>query len=693
MASFRTLEVRSALLAIIAFALSGCGGGSSDSSTAPPATPTISGVAASGAPMANASITITCADATTKTGTADANGAFSIDVTGCSGPYIVTASTQTGDATQTLVSVYPTTTTTGVTVNVTPFTNAIAATLASDGQPATLATNIATEKANITANAVADRNSALAAALSPALTQAGVTGSVDLIGSQFNANRAGIDKIIDNIKVVVTPSGVSITNVGGAKVDDMGDMSGKTAATDLSAAAITISRTTDFKTALTQIPNTVDDMSTADAAQAALNACFAVPAAQRGKFGAAAGACNALPVASDYLHDGKNGTQEFDHYLTSANYDNAKFAKPEIIRFYSNTATDARALVRFGLMRSDGVGEFLVTVVEKSASTGSAWQIRGNRRQYRLFVNGYVVREEQLASRGTPTVTRPKGDYLLTGINLVFGYLEGNAGGAVTSSSGPARGTGRAVSYVKVTGPGLPSGGIVLNPLLSGCDGYFAVAASSTATPGSCTSAFKMQYRKATANDSDNSTVQGSFGSTASPDFAAAQSTDAALQAIQPFSAYQFQIFNTGNATTTPNLVYVERMRSRPIALGTTPGSGEVDKLVFNTGLSDETKNFINPTSTAPFTGGSTFTVKWTNVANAPPIGSLQVQSRPTGGATGALFQDETNVSFKTVSATLNNQGVAWGDMSKATTSGNFNFVSLRTRDSNDTQYFQNWRY
>ncbi len=677
------------LAGLVALALAGCGGGETASITS---TPTISGTAASGAPLANAAITITCSDGTTKTGTADATGAYSIPVTGCPAPYVISATAQVGDVTQTLVSVLATTATGISTVNVTSLTNAIAATLASDGNPATLSANIATEKANITTSGVSDRNTALAAALAPALAAAGVTGSVDLIATQFTANRGGFDKVLDNIKVIVTPNGVSITSPGGAKTDDMGNMSGQTVTADLSAAAITINGSTNFKAGLTALPATVDDMSVADNVQAAFNSCFALAAAQRGTFGSTgqAAACAALPFASDYLNDGNTGSQEFDSYLTGSTYDGATFAKPEVIRFYSTTAGDQRALVRFALKRADGVGEWIQTVAENSTKTGGTWKVRGNQRLYRVSINGAVNREEQLETRGTGTTARAKGAYYYSGFTIGFDYGAGGAGGAVSGSS---RGNGKKIAYVNVTGPGLPNNGIVLNPLLSGCDTFYAITTSSTATPASCTGFYKMQYRKATAADPENANSQSSFGSTSSPDFAATAATDATITGLQPFSAYQFKIFNVGNATTTPNLIYVERLRGRPVALGSTVGSGEVDKLTFNTGLATETKNLIDPLSSSAFAGGASFTVKWTNVAGAPAISKVQVQSRPIGGSTGTLYQDQTKVALTAASVALTNSGVAWGDMSKATASGNFNLVQLRGRDINDNEYLQNWRH
>ncbi|HET7159384.1 MAG TPA: carboxypeptidase-like regulatory domain-containing protein, partial [Burkholderiales bacterium] len=118
----RVIAASAVSLAILA--MYGCGGsdGVATSSTtpAPAPDPTISGVVASGAPIPNASITITCADGTTKTATADANGAYSVNVKDCTAPFVITATGQVGESQQTLVSVQPTTVVDVTTINVTP---------------------------------------------------------------------------------------------------------------------------------------------------------------------------------------------------------------------------------------------------------------------------------------------------------------------------------------------------------------------------------------------------------------------------------------------------------------------------------------------------------------------------------------------------------------------------------------------
>ena len=677
-----------ALIGVLAACGDGGGGVTGETAVTPP---TLVGVAASGAPIAGAALTITCSDGTTKTGTTDANGAYSVNVDGCSAPYVISVTGTVGDAQITLVSVQATAPAAGspLTVNVTPLTHAIAATLASTGDPLDLAANIATEKTGITAAAIKARKDALAAALADTLTAAGLDATkFDIISSTFSADRTGMDKVLDNVKVEVTSSGVNITNPGGVKVDDMGDKGATAVAADLSAGSISISKNTNFATPLAKLPATADDNSVGDSIRDLLTACFAQAKATRGSIaGTLSAACQAVPIASDYLHDGRTGSQELDRFLTDAKYDGAKFNKPEVIRFFSNSATDSRALVKFTLVRADGVVESFSSVGEQSTATGGTKKLRGNQRPFKVFVNGFVNKRVQIETRGTTA----KSTYYSTGVNLYVGFLEGGAGGSASGTTGV---TGRKVDYVKVTGPGLPATGVFLNPKLAGCDSYYAIATSATATPVRCTSLFRMSSRAASATDSDN--YNSLFGNTTRPEFAAVKVTDANLVAIQPFSAYKFEVWRSGNATVTPSHVFYERLRSRPNTMGTVAAKdGEIDKVRWNT-LSADTIAAINPLSGKAFAGGnpSSFTANWTNEKGAAPTYSMQVQTNPTGGAT-TLSQDQVFMPFSATSIVLTNGTQGWPNMGStgATTAGAFNLAQLISRNQYDTQVFADWFY
>ena len=667
--------------------------------------PVISGVAASGAPIANGNITVTCGDGSTRTTTTDANGVYSIGLANCAAPYVVSVTGNIGDAQELLVSAQATPLAAGsalLTVNVTSLTNAMAASIASSGDPVDLVSNFSAQKANITDAAAKAAKDTLVAAIANALIQAGGDPTTfDLVGTPFSANRTGLDKLLDNLQIQLNGSGISITSPSAvAAVDDMGNNPAGVSADALGSSAFSGATVTIVKSStagnVTPLPagtGGLQDHSIGDLVRDALNACFAQPAATRGSIAAntLSVACQAVPIASDYLNDGNNAAQEFDPFFTNPNNDNAKFNTPEVIRFYSASTTDIRALIKFALTRTDGVVKSYTTVGEKSAATGGAKKLRGNQRLFKVFVNGYVEKRVEIENKNT---NNPKSTFYATGINLYMGFVEGGAGG---SGSGPAAGppaiTGRKVDYVKVTGPGLPAAGVFLRPTLSGCDSYYAIAASATANPPNCTSLFRMSSRAASATDTDN--FASLYGGTR-PDFAATKVADTDLVNIQPLSAYKFEIWRTGNATATPDLVYIERLRSRPYTMGTsaTAQDGEVDKVRWNT-LSADTIAALDPVLGTAFVGGnpSSFIMKWTNQPNAAPTYSVQVQTRAATGT--QLYQDQVFVRFSASSAALanaNGSAPGWPDMNKTSSTG-LNFAQLISRNRFDTQLFADWFY
>jgi len=434
------------------------------------------------------------------------------------------------------------------------------------------------------------------------------------------------------------------------------------------------------------------DKSIGDSIRNALNACFAQPAATRGSLaaGTLSTACQAIPIASDYLHDGSTAAQEFDPFFTNPKNDNAKFLIPEVIRFYSASATDMRALIKFALMRTDGVVKSFATVGEKSdANTSGQKKLRGNQRLFKTFVNGYVHKRTEIEERNA---NNPKSTFYITGINLYFGLAEGGAGGTTAagdpaSGAAPANGS-RKVAYVKVTGPGLPAGGVFLNPLLSGCDSNYAIAADATTAPPNCTSLYRLSSRGAGAGDNDNFAFK--YGNTTSPDpaFPSVKMSDAQILQIQPLSAYKFEIWKTNNATATPDYVYIERLRSRPYTMAQ---DGEIDRVRWNT-LSPETIAALDPVLGTAFAGGnpSSFVLKWTNQPNAAPTHNVQVQTRKQTGS--QLYQDKADVRFSANTAALANGSQGWPDMNLTTATG-MNMAQLVSRNRFDTQLFVDWIY
>lgn len=219
-----------------ALVLAGCGGSSGGTAAVTPASPTlISGVAATGGPITpamNGVVTIqdSVSPAHTATTPTDANGNYSFtaaQLAGWNAPYMLEINYKVGGVDYNLNSAATASdlTSGSATINITPLTDLVIANLAG-----TIAANVfknqSTYASQLTAKALADGASALAAQLQPILAAEGVSASVDLFRTSFTANGTGIDAVLDALKVTQDPAtktatitsrldGSTITNVLG----------------------------------------------------------------------------------------------------------------------------------------------------------------------------------------------------------------------------------------------------------------------------------------------------------------------------------------------------------------------------------------------------------------------------------------------------------------------------------------------
>ncbi|MBI4516102.1 MAG: hypothetical protein HY699_09855 [Deltaproteobacteria bacterium] len=645
----------------------------------------MSGVAASGMPLSGATVNVLCATGGTRTATTDGVGWYSVDITGCTGPYVAAVSGTTGATQDTLISLNPAVGPSFLLTNINPVTHAIAALVASTGNPFDLVADFASEKSGITSSAVSDAKTAMTTALANVMTAAGVASELfDPLSTSFYANGTGWDRVLDNVKIEVTPAGIAMTNISAAKIDDMAAIANGSAAPDVPAGSQIVFNRSNYKTALSaQMTGSADDLRAIDPARdalndpfgppptpgsapvetslrAALNACFALPAAQRGTFAAPASACADL-AASDYLNDGKTGAQEFDPLLADPKMDGAKFNKVDVLRLF----TSQRALVALSAARTDGVVISWRSVRENSAATGNTWKLRGNQRPYFMYVNGVAERRIQLPrADATPSA-------YTSGLNL---YFDSAAGGANDATPGTATG----VSYVLVKGPGLPSAGQILRPGPAGCGESFVLAASPPPAPLAatqpCTSYLKLASRAVASGASDPNA--GSFGS--APDFAPAAVSDGEIvSTMQPMAAYTFEVHRTDGTLIT----FVERLRGRP------PTRQEMGSVGWNV-LSDATQASMVGGSSQSF-GGGNFTVAWVPQANTPPVTNVLVQIKTDSAS--AVLQDKQDVAPGASTATLTNGGAGLTAASGAT--GGYQFVQLGSRTHSDMQILSSWKY
>lgn len=186
-----------------------CGGGGGSPSASSPIS--ISGTAAIGAPLAGAQVKVydSAGTVVVSDGLVGADGNYSVTIpAGARGPFVFVAD----DGDQQYVSVLSDTSQT--TVNITPLSNLLAATLSASGNPANLVAEIANNATGINATSYDARLSALRTAIAPVLSAAGVSASTfDPVRSVFSANGSGIDKVLDVLDVSITPYAATSSNV------------------------------------------------------------------------------------------------------------------------------------------------------------------------------------------------------------------------------------------------------------------------------------------------------------------------------------------------------------------------------------------------------------------------------------------------------------------------------------------------
>ncbi len=636
MTKFRKIWL--AIAGTVALTLAGCGDGAITTPTATPLSAfTLSGTVAVGAPIANGDVTVI--DATGKTvGTAttgsDGSYTLSFDPTTSTAPFVTTVTGNIGEASTTLVSVHATQPANGdsSTVNITPITNAIAARLSSTGNPADLATNIATEKDNITSTTVATNEQAFRDILASNISAVELATTTNLISGTFSPQ---LDKLLDNIQIQVTTAGdIQMTSSAGAAVDDLAD----TIETPAPVKVATLLKSTELSPStvsslLANLPasGTPVGVDVLTAVRTKLNACFAVAASLREN----APECANI-VSSNYLHDGRDAAVQFAGILTDSGNDNMQFKTPEILRQLDTTANAEKLIVRLSAVRTDGLVREITTVAR---NTGTAWELYGNQRVFATFVNGVAAKR---ISANTPANNRYE-----TGLNLHVGYID-----AIITP----------IASVVVTGPGLPEAGITLKPK-DGCD-FLAIAQGDGTTPF-CAAFYRLRSLK-----TDGTAfippfpVAYLYGTTA---------TDSSIQAIQPLDLYKFVI--TTDAST---LTYWNRLRSRPLTVV------EMAKVKF-VDFTPTTMALMTTTNipTTLYTGGAAPTVSWTVPANG---------SRPFRAAflhnDGSDFK---NVPLSASSATItcssnaNCDGINY--ITPLNTDGQYIFQTI-ARNQFDTQIF-----
>ena len=443
--------------------LIGCGGGGGGDS--PPAVQSLRGTVATGAPVANATITVVdSTGAVVGTGTADADGVYEVTVSVAAvPPLVIKASGIVGDSVQDLYSV----TDTLGTANVSQVTTAVTATLSGSGDPASTFDNAGSM--TLTSNEINTVDDAYSAAFSNFFIEA-----ISFIKSTFDSS---MDAALDNIKIQIKPSGtITLATTSSMASNDL--VEGASSSAQLSTVIIK-SGDKPASTAADTLTNTalltIGDL---ESLRSKLESCFAIPLASRGNPTIPASACaNENFVASNdpnsadgFKHSGlfwnnpnwvdpSSGVRPywyglFGYQLKKNVYDNAIFLKPRIIRALDSLTQTW--IVQFPVQLESGIlttfgsyGGNNNLVVKKFTSLVSindnGYRFIGDRRDYMISAQVNIQKSGNIVK----DINGRRNFQIDTGLR--FSILEASS----TDSS-------KRIVLAQVTGKGLPRDGVYL---------------------------------------------------------------------------------------------------------------------------------------------------------------------------------------------------------------------------------------
>ena len=200
-------QIKLALTASSALIIAACGGGGGSANN--DALPlTVTGVAATGAPLANASLQIydkTGTAVLTTPATIGADGTYSATIPAtATGPFVFEVDNGSDKIYSVMLDKNGSST-----VNVTPISNLIAAKLSSTGNPFTLASEIASSAATVSSTTLASANTAIMTALQPLVTALNLDSTINPISTTFAANGSGMDRMLDSLDVKIEPKGTA----------------------------------------------------------------------------------------------------------------------------------------------------------------------------------------------------------------------------------------------------------------------------------------------------------------------------------------------------------------------------------------------------------------------------------------------------------------------------------------------------
>ena len=385
----------STCVALCTLAACGDGGSAVNLETQPL---TVTGIAATGAPMANATLQIYGKDgsavlATPATISNDGSYSATIPAT-ASGPFVF----EVDNGSEKIYSVLPSKTSTPV-VHVTPISNLIAAKLSATGNPFNLASEIAAASTTVNSTAVTSATTSIMTALQPLGAALSLDSTFNPINSTFTANGSGFDRMLDSIDVKIEPKGAKsqIEVTLKQSVNEDQDLPKISFAHDATPANLpTVDSTKLVTSGLTPKIQTLLDK---------LTACYADPLSTRITSGGTAATDIQSQNCKDAFIGGnpaayKSGgmaiakTQHFGGIFTADSTAGVTFSDPKFFYTVGTTVANGPTSgdIVFGYRWKDEYGNFNIEKNVGRIDTDGKLKLVGNQYQYDIGVGSYSQR-------------------------------------------------------------------------------------------------------------------------------------------------------------------------------------------------------------------------------------------------------------------------------------------------------------
>lgn len=375
----------------------GGGGGGADKSVT-----TVGGLVAVGESLSYATVLLIDADGNTKQVSSDANGAYSIDVTGMRAPFVIKAAGAIGTQEYNLVSMLAASSSgQNNAVQITPLTTGIAALVnAANGYSAD-----GLLPSNVTPTSLATATSTLTAALSGPIAAANLPSSFNPVTDAFSANRTGADQVLDVVDVRVKSNGVVLAN----RMEVLTDNSDPT-----NLLVTTSGNTGNWPSGATPAGSALL------ALQNQIKACFALPSSQRapststdsGGFVTAdlsqvATDCKSY-VGNDYMHNTYSYGERWGLALSSSEFLNADVKINLRYVVERPSMADGKAyVVNVNFKDTKGNWYTRPEVLERTITGSSdSFKLYGNRRNFDFGVDANYTYIDDLS---TPANSRVEG--------------------------------------------------------------------------------------------------------------------------------------------------------------------------------------------------------------------------------------------------------------------------------------------